>query len=131
MLVSLNDATIAKYQAAAAKAKIPLEALLERQLARFGDVPVTERLLVLSGDALEALERQLSGGQLKSPQDLVTRVHRWAGITIGGIRLNFSEAQLEEIAVRATKQGKAPKEIVQDIVRQMEDQFFWTPRVAV
>ncbi len=130
MLVSLSDATIAKYQEAATRAKVPLESLLERQLARFGDTPVTHRLLVVQGPQLEALEKTFRGGYLKSADDLVARVHAWAGVTIGHIRLDFSPAQLEEIAVRATKQGKTPQAIVEDIVAQMAYQFFHEPVVV-
>lgn len=130
MYVSLPDPLALKYQQAADAAKIPLEQLLVRQLERFGDTPVSERLLVIKGPELEALETTFRGGQIRTPQDLVKRVHAWAGITIGGIRLDFSPAQLEEIGIRAAKQGKTPKEIVQDIVAQLQDQFFWTPVVT-
>lgn len=92
---------------------------------------MTQRVVVLTGEPLQQIEQTLRGGALKSPEDLVKRVQSWAGITIGGIRLDFSPAQLEEIGVRAAKQGKTPKEIVEDIVHQMESAFFWEPRVAV
>lgn len=132
MLVQIPDALYLKLKKAADaadRATTP-EQLIARQLQRFGDFPVTVRTVLVAGDDLEALETTLGGGQVKDGADLLKKVHQWAGITIGNIRVDFSPAQLDEIAHRAEKQGKDPQTIVDDIVRQIAEQFFWTPVVA-
>lgn len=129
-LISLDDQLVQAYSAHATAARIPVAKLLERQLARFADTPITQRLLVVTGADLQALEQTLGGGALATGADLLARVHRWAGITIGDIRLQFSPAQLAEIAHRAEKQGRSPETIVREIVSQMEHEFFWSPVVS-
>lgn len=129
-LISLDDAIVAKYLAHAQATRLPIAKLLERQLDRFSDTPITQRLVVLTGDHLQQIETALGGGSLTDSADLLRRVHRWAGITIGDIRLDFSPAQLMEIQVRAAKQGKTPEAIAQDIVAQLQEQFFFGPVVV-
>lgn len=130
MLIQLDDVIALKYQQAADRAKVPLGKLLERQLARFASVPVGQRVLVLTGDPLEQMDRLLGLGSTKDPAALLGAVQAWAGITIGDIRLEFSPSQLAEIQHRADKQGKSPEAIVQDIVSQLEQAFFHEPVVA-
>jgi hypothetical protein len=130
MLIQLPDPVALRYQHAAIAAHVPLEKFLERQLEKFAAVPSGQRTVILSGDALERIDTLLGIGSTASPAALLTAIESWAGITIGGIRLDFSPAQLAEIAHRAEKQGKPPEEIVADIVAQMEDQFFYGPVVA-
>lgn len=124
MLVQLDDAVCARYQAHAEAARIPLQKLLERQLARFASTPITQQVLALSGEQLQAIDQLLGIGSTTSPDALLTAIRAYAGITIGDVRLDFSPAQLDEIALRAHKQGKAPEDIVRDIVNQMAHNFF-------
>jgi hypothetical protein len=125
MLVQIDDQLCAKYQAHAATAHIPLPKLLERQLARFADTPITQRVLALTGEDLQTLDTLLGVGSSVDARSLVRAVRAFAGITIGGVTVDFSPAQLAEIQHRAEKQGKTPEAVVQDIVAQMTDMFFW------
>jgi hypothetical protein len=123
MLIQIADAVALHYQTKADAARVPLATYLQRQLTRFAEVPAG-RALVLTGEALEEVDRLLGLGSTQTPLALLEAIRAWAGITIGGIRLEFTPAQLAEIAYRAEKQGKTPEAIVQDIVSQMEQSFF-------
>lgn len=127
MQISLPDDLYAEYDAAAKRARLSTPSLIARTLARMAATPITQRQLVLTGLVLEQVERTLGGGSLLSPEDLLTRTRALASISIGDIRLNFSPGQLAEIAHRAEKQGKSPQVIVEEIVKQMEENFFWGP----
>lgn len=130
MLIQIPDEVALKYQQVADRARVPLGTLLERQLVRFGSMPPGERVLVLAGEALEQIDRDLGIGATRDATALLTAIRGWAGITIGDIRLQFSPAQLAEIAHRADKQGKSPEDVVKEIVSSIESAFFWEPVVA-
>lgn len=122
--VTLPDVLVETYQALADARGISLDQALVLQLTRFQTVALGERVLTLHGPARERLEALLGYGQLASPEDLVAKVERWAGITIGGIRLDFSPGQLEEIAYRADRLGISAEEEVRRVVVRMEELFF-------
>lgn len=124
MIITLPDAIAFKYQTAAAQARVSLEKYLERALARAADIPLGQRVIVLSGDSLAEVDQLLGIGSTASPEALLAAIRAWAGITIGDIRLTFSPAQLEEVAYRAARQGKTPEAIVQDLVAQLQDGLF-------
>ena len=130
MLIQLPDDVALRYQQAAERARVPLATYLARHLQRFAEVPSGARALVLTGDALERVDALLGLGSTASPQAFIQAVEGWAGITIGGVRVDFSPAQLEEIAHRAEKQGKTPQEIVEGIVADLSKDFFYAPVVA-
>ncbi len=125
MLVKIDDDLAARYDLVAQEYKQPLAQVIERQLARFADYPATLRVVVLSRDPLQQIEQLLGGGQLTTPEQLVARVRDYASITLGKIELDFTPAQKQEIAHRAAKHGKSPKEIVQDLVLQVTNTLFW------
>lgn len=129
VLVQLDDRLIARYHAHAEAAHIPLEKLLARQLARFADTPITQRVLALTGEPLEQIDQLLGLGATATPEALLAAIRAFAGITIGDIRLAFSPAQLDEISHRAAKQGRTPQAVVEDIVAQLESNFFYAPVV--
>lgn len=128
--VTIPDETYQRFEAAAAASKLTTEELIARQLTRFVDHPISTRVVVLSGAQLEELEILLGGGHLQSPKALFEKVKGLAGVTIGNIRLPFNAAQLEEIGHRAQRQGKTPKQVCEDIVAQMAEQFFYGPVVS-
>jgi hypothetical protein len=130
MLIHLDDDLYAAYAAAATAAKRPVREVIEGQLLRFLPYPPTRRSVVLSEDTLATLEALFRGGSLDTEAKVVERMQAWAGITIGHVRLDFSPEQLREVGVRATKQNKAPREVVEDIVAQLQDQFFYGPVVV-
>jgi hypothetical protein len=127
VLIQLDDHLIARYQRHAQSARVPFEKLIERQLARFADTPVTQRVLALTGDSLQQIESLLGVGSTGSPESLLAAIRAFAGITIGDIRLAFSPSQLDEIAIRAEKQGRTPEEVVRELVDQISRDLFYAP----
>jgi hypothetical protein len=123
-LVSIPD-RYHQQLTALATAKLPVDKLVVRQLERFAAVPPTARVVVLHGQALQDLEETLGGGPLQSGEDLLERIHQRAGVTLGDIRLSFSQPQLEEIQRRAEKTGRTPQDLLQDLVAQVSRDLFW------
>src|SRR5258708_17026864 len=127
MLISIDDAVCGKYLAAVTASKIPLEKLLDRQLARFATTPITQRVLALTGEELQQIETALGVGSTKDPATLLAAIHAFAGLTIGGIRVDFSPSQLDELALRAEKQRRPLQDLAEAVVHQMARNFFYEP----
>ncbi len=127
MLIQIDDAVVKKYLPEADRAKIPVEKLLARVLTKFADIPVNQRVVGLTGEHLEEVERLLGLGSTQNATTLMAAIRAWAGITLGDIRLDFSPAQLEELALRAEKQGKPTKDLVEDLVQQICRDLFYGP----
>jgi hypothetical protein len=122
MHVKIDDDLAAAY--AKMSRTIPVETLLERQLARFMDYPPTIRIMPVGGDDLQQLEHLLGGGSIKSPADLVERVRSYASITLGKITLDLSTAQKIELAHRAAKRGISPEAVAKELVEIITEEMF-------
>lgn len=129
MKITIPDDLAETYQVMADEAHLPLETVISRQLLRYAFYPPSDRVIILDGAIREQIEQILGPGLLLNAQDLLDKVRRWAGITIGDVRLDFTPGQLEEIAARAERLGITPEEEVRRIVRRMEEQFFWSVTV--
>ncbi len=116
MQIKLDDDLVATYQQIATDFNQPVAQVIERQLARFADYPSTVRVVPLARDALQQVEKLLGGGQIQSGQVLVDRVRSYASITLGGVVLDFSQAQKEEIVHRAQKRGMTPGQVMQELI---------------
>lgn len=119
MRISLDDTLYEKLSAYADAVKLPPDKFIARQLARFVDYPVSQRLVVLTKEPLHELETLLGGPQLRTPEQVVERVKAYSSVYLGEIRLPLTPAQLEEIAYRAEKQGKTPQAVMEDLVAQL------------
>ena len=128
MVISIDDKLYARYKEAADSVKFPggTEALIVRQLARMSDYAASARLIILDKAPLQQIEVALGGGSLRSADDLVERIKAYASISLGGVRMDLSPAQLEEVAYRAQKLGKAPDEMLKEMVQQIEGLVFHT-----
>lgn len=122
--IKLDDDLLARYDQMALEFHQPLPILLERQLARFADYPPTLRMVVLSRDTLQEVEKRLGGGQIQTPQHLLDRIRAYASVSLGKIELDFSPAQKEEILHRAEKRGLSPEAVVQELINLVLDQAF-------
>lgn len=100
------------------------EQLMIDQLQRFAHVHPRDRFLTLPGATLGELEAVLQGGSVQTGKDLVEKVKRLADVRIGGVRVEFSPAALEEILSMAGKQGLSVEEFTRRTVEMMGDQFF-------
>ena len=99
------------------------EAYAAQQLARWITVEPRDRVLVLKGAPLQALETQL-GGYLTTPDRLVDKVRALAGLQIGAHQIEFTPGQWEEIRHRAQKRGITVAEEIQQIWRKLQSEFF-------
>jgi hypothetical protein len=122
MRIEIPDDLADRYLAMSST--IPLQQLIERQLARFAAFPTTVRVIPLAADHLQQLEHLLGGGQIASQQALVDRVRQYASITLGKITLDFSPAQKEEIVHRAAKRGITPQAVAAEMVEILLDEMF-------
>lgn len=129
MILHIDDTLYAQYAAAAQQARRPVHEVIEQQLTRFVAYPPTRRALLVSDEGIAQIEKALRGGSITTERGLLDRIENWAGVTIGHVRLDFSPEQLREIGVRAQKQNKQPKQVVEDIVGQLQEQFFYGPVV--
>lgn len=126
-IVKLDDDLVARYEPYATEAKLPVATILERQLARFAAHPPAQQVIPLDRATLQQLESLLGGGTLKSAADLVARTRAYASITLGKVVLDLSPAQKQELVHRATKQGRTPEAVVQELVAQVTTDLFYTP----
>lgn len=100
------------------------EDLLVSKAVAGKDVVPGNRFFVVQGTDLVTLEERLGGGHLFTPTDLVTRVSRLARVQFGDYEITLSQAQLEEMAWRAKKQGITVEKLVQRTWQKMQELFF-------
>ena len=135
MRVTISDALADEYLAYATTQNVSLDAVIEKQLKRFKTVPPGSTTVVLGSKHLDFLAEKLHGGDVRSAEDLVTKVDRLAGIKFETIDLRLTPAQLEELAHRAERQGKPVEALVQEIWEKLSVDFFYvaagTPAVEV
>lgn len=119
-----SDAHARLHAVAAAQQKSPEMVASQRLSAALRDLPVDGRYVVVHGADLELLESILQGGSVLNGHDLAQKVDRVTGIKIGGIRLEFTPGQVEEIVARAARLGLTPEELTRRVVGKMEELFF-------
>lgn len=123
--VRVSDDTLQLLQARADSARRDLSLITERLLQRAAtSLPEGERMLVLSGEALERLESILGGGSLLSPVDLQKKIERLAGVSFLHVRLPFTPNQLESLAEKANRQGLSVEELVNRTAPRIYEHFF-------
>lgn len=81
--------------------------------------------LPLSRETCRHLEDQLGLGVTASEAALLTAVTRVASITLGGVALEFTPGQMEELAHRAGKRGRTLAQEIQVAVDAFKDQLFY------
>lgn len=79
--------------------------------------------LHVSPEELGKLQALLAGS-IPDGRVLVERVEGLSHITLGGIRLEFTAKQLEELERKAKRNGEDPKVFLQRVVKMMEGFFF-------
>jgi len=100
------------------------EDMMTAQLARFAKVAPMDRIIVVDSASREALEALLSGGNITSGQDLLSRVKHLASLEIGNIRVEFTDRQFESIKNYASRNRITPEDAARGVVKGMQDNFF-------
>lgn len=125
MLVTIPDGLAKTYMEMSKIQGRSLDDVVTAQLTRFKDhTPGAGRCYVFSGPLLERVETALGKTITRSERDLCSRVEQLAAISFGHLRFDFSPGQLAEIDRMSTRRGMSPRLYVENIVRQMEGQFF-------
>ena len=96
----------------------PLDETVEKQLQRFNTIPLHERILVVRGAHIQRLETLLNTGNIRTGDDLVAAVESRHRVSLGGVDLEFSAGQKDEIARRAVKERVSPDEMLRRIVKE-------------
>lgn len=127
MRVTLSDPLAEQYLLLATQQNRSLDEVVEIQLRRFETIPPGSTVVVLGPKHLDYLAEKLHGGDVRSAEDLITKVDRLAGVKFSGIDLRMTPAQLEELVHRAARQGKPVEALVQEIWERLSVDFFHTP----
>ncbi len=104
-----------------------LEAEMTRRLQATDHIAGGEPFLVLNGRQLDQLAAALGRSLTpRSFEDLYAYIARRAAITVGGIALEFSVGQLEELQRLATREGQTLEEYCVRVAKGFTSQFFRT-----
>jgi len=98
--------------------------LMKTYLEYFVKIDPRKPYLVVSPEDRGKLEDILSGIDLKSSADLVMRVDQLARMEIGGVRVQFTPAQIAEIKSKAERNGDTLQSYTEKLVNQMAGFFF-------
>lgn len=88
-------------------------------------VCVDDDTLTVSPAGKQRLERTTGFGTLRSEAELIQAVERLATIEIGGVHIDFTPGQLEEIAHRATKRGRPVEAEIRATIDRIKEELFW------
>lgn len=129
--IQVDDALYEKYAGRASElaarkpgATLSASEVMAAQLDRFKDVDPIDRIVIVDTKRRGALEEILGGGSLMNAEDLVVKVKRLAKIEIGGIAVQFTPGQLEELKNRAARNRLSVQELTQRTVRGLSENFF-------
>ena len=100
------------------------EDMMAAQLSRFAKVAPMDRVVILDSASRDALETLLSGGAIHSGADLLKRVQQLADLEIGGVRVEFTTKEWEQIRNYATRNGLTVQGAAESVVAGLHDQFF-------
>jgi hypothetical protein len=126
MRITVPDPLADQYADGAKVANMTAEEAMVRQLQRTVGVAPSGRQVVLGASQLEYLERRCGGGPITRADEVVARVARLASISFMGIDLLLSPGQLEELAFRASRQGKPMETLVKEIADRLVTDFFYS-----
>lgn len=90
---------------------------------RYEDMP--DGGVHLTRDVCHQIEATTGIGTTRSGADLLHAIHRLAYIAIGGVQVDFSPGQLEELKGRAGKRGLSVKQELERIVERIKDEIFY------
>lgn len=123
--VSIPDGSMDKLHHRAREQDKDLEFAASLALiAGLDAIPAHGRFAVLDQATLQALEAILQGGSVTNGADLLAKVKRLAGISMGHIRLGFTPGQLETLKEKADRQGKTVEQLIDQMAPRIYEQFF-------
>ena len=124
MRVTIPDALADQYQAFADRQGRTLDEVITAQLTRFVGLAPGRRAVVVDEPTLVALDKRFGNIPIKDGADLAQKVLTLAGVKFRNLQFDLSTQQLAELAHRADRQGRKVEDLVLDIFRSLQDQFF-------
>lgn len=124
IVLHVHDDLYQRYERESDDRNIPVASVLEDRLVAAVPLDPRSPFLVVTGDALKALEAATGHLPLITPAGLVAKVERLARIKFGDHVLTLTPGQYEEIAWRANKQGKTIEQMIEIAFRTFAEQFF-------
>jgi len=121
MRLTLADTLADRYRRLAPRGKT-IESTVIRQLDRFKDIALDERVIVVRAADREAIETTL-GRSVTSGAALADAIAALTVVTISGAALALSEKTLEALQRRAAFDGKAPAAVLQDFLTELEGEL--------
>lgn len=115
MRITIPDRLAEQYQAL--DPKRPLDEIVTTQLTRFSSVGPRERYLLLRKQHREQVEALL-GTSLSTVSDLLDAIRRLQAVTIAGVDVPFTPAQLRAVQSLAAKNRIPVAEQIQKIGRE-------------
>jgi len=117
MTITIPDDLAAEYQSQRPRAA--LDDIITKTLRRFQSIVLADRVLFILPEDRRRLELALGDvGSVSTADELITSVERIHKISLGGIDIPFTDAQLLAIKHRATKERKTPEEILRYIAKE-------------
>lgn len=88
-------------------------------------VPIQgSRAIILAGPVLDELEKRLGGMPVLHGKDLLQKIDHLAAISFEHIHLPFSPQQLNELQLRAERQGKTVEQLMEEAAPRIYEQMF-------
>lgn len=125
MRVTIPDDLADTYAAYATAQGVDLDNVITRQLERFRHLEPGKTAIVIRADALTDLQNLLGGTPIRNGQDLIDRVRRHGQLTFESYNLELSHGQKAELEYRSVRAGKSVKQLVEEIWRDLQGNFFW------
>lgn len=117
--ITLPDAVYDAYERQAMALHKSIEEVIARHLAQTAEIPLGDRTLTLLATDRERIETAL-GKDVGSPADLVAAVEALATVSVGGVKIQLSRQDQEEIQRRAEKNGITPKQEIERSFAQIK-----------
>lgn len=122
--LQLDDDVALTYEAEAEARKLDLKAVLVDRLARAQALDPRHRYLILADNTLARAEQALGGMPAANAEDFLGKLNRLAKVKFGEHELELTPGQMEEIAWRATKQGRTVEQLLAETWRVFCADFF-------
>ncbi len=122
--LTVDDDTALTYQNEAVERGIDVELVMAERLKLAQAIDPRARYLILIDNTLTRLEQALGHMPLLHAEDLIAKVNRLAKIRFGQHALELTAGQMEEIAWRASKQGKTVEFMLKAAWDRFCEEFF-------
>jgi hypothetical protein len=123
MRITIPDDLADQYQLQADAQHKSLDQIITAQLQRHVAHPPGIPLIIVGKLAAQAIAERTGGIPLKDDADVVKRFDRLAGISFRKKNIDLSPAQLEDLAARATRQGRSIEKLIEEIYQRVREEF--------